>query len=47
MMPFVALSYVDELAITVHVDAARFPDLTVVMTAMRDEWGLLAARNAT
>jgi diacylglycerol O-acyltransferase len=40
---FVALSYRDTLAITVHVDAVRFPDLPVVIAAMRDDWGELAS----
>ena len=37
-----AVSYVDTLAVTVQVDADRFPDLPVLMTAMTRDWEALA-----
>ncbi|HET8683215.1 MAG TPA: wax ester/triacylglycerol synthase family O-acyltransferase [Micromonosporaceae bacterium] len=40
---FLALSYAGELVVTVLADADRFPDLPVLVAAMRDDWGVLAS----
>ena len=40
---FLALSYAGQLTITVQVDADRFPDLPVLMSAMWQDWTTLAA----
>jgi WS/DGAT/MGAT family acyltransferase len=40
---FLAVSYAGTLAITVHVDADRFPDLPVLLAGMRREWAMLRA----
>jgi diacylglycerol O-acyltransferase / wax synthase len=39
---FLAFSYAGRLSITVWCDADRFPDLPVVVEAMRSEWATLA-----
>ncbi|GLY08735.1 wax ester/triacylglycerol synthase domain-containing protein [Actinoplanes sp. NBRC 101535] len=40
-LSFVALSYAGRLTLTVHADAAAFPDLPVLVDAIRADWAAL------
>jgi hypothetical protein len=44
---FLAFSYAGRLTVTVWCDAARFPDLPVLVEAMNRDWTELATRTAT